>query len=103
MEAAMSLDLGLDTIGAETAVPKAKERKAIIMIDQERDKPNYEYVGVNGKGYQIQRGIEVEVPASVVGVLENAIATRSVTDANGKVVGYQDYHAVPFRVIRWLN
>jgi len=86
--------------GAKSA---KKERRAIIIIDQERDKPNYEFVGVNGKGYQIKRGEEVTVPASVVGVLNNAIATRSVTDVEGRVVGEQNYHAVPFRVVRWLE
>ena len=98
-----TLDLGLDSYVPEAPAAPKKERRAVIMIDQEQGKPNYEYVGVNGKGYQIQRGVEVEVPASVVGVLDNAIATRSVTDPNGKVIGHQDYHAVPYRVIRWLD
>lgn len=98
------MDLGFGAAPNAPVIPEEpKERRAIIVIDQEANKPNYEFVGVNGKGYQIKRGEEVEVPASVVGVLDNAIATRPTTDGSGRIVGHQDYHAVPFRVIRWLD
>lgn len=98
------IDLGLGE-GFSPAAPTAtkKERQAVIFIDQEEGKPNYEFVGVNGKGYQIKRGEEVTVPMSVVGVLNNAIATRSVTDADGRISGTQDYLAVPFRIVRYLD
>ena len=33
------------------------------------------YVGVNGIGFQIQRGVEVTVPEPVLKVLENAVQT----------------------------
>jgi hypothetical protein len=33
------------------------------------------YVGVNGVGYQIQRGVEVTVPEPVLKVLEDAVQT----------------------------
>lgn len=101
-----ALDLGLDNIQPGATPPPAAaatEKKAVIMIDEVAGQPNYEFVGVNGVGYQIKRGVEVEVPLSVVEVLNNAIATRSVTDAEGRVVGESDYHAIPFRVIRYLN
>lgn len=97
------IDLGLDSIEAPpAAVPPQQQRKAVIFIDMEKGYPNYQFVGVNGKGYQIMRGVEVTVPEEVVEVLKNAVATRSVTDGDGRVVGQQDYHAIPYRVIRWL-
>lgn len=34
--------------------------------------PQEQFVGVNGVGYRIKRGVEVEVPASVAEVLRNA-------------------------------
>lgn len=44
------------------------------------------YVGVNGIGFQIQRGVEVEVPLPVLKVLEDAIQTAYVETptADGK-------------------
>lgn len=57
----------------------------VIMIDQEDDKPNYEFIGVhgtkkNGQPFshelQVQRGVEVPVPPSVVYTLRNAVETR---------------------------
>lgn len=46
-----------------------------IIIDEVEGLPGYEYVGVNGEGYQIQRGIPVEVPAKVVEALRKAVTT----------------------------
>lgn len=96
------IDLGLDGIEAPPAAGPQKQRKAVIFIDMEKGQPNFQFVGVNGKGYQIMRGVEVTVPEEVVEVLQNAVATRSVTDEEGRVVGQQDYHAIPYRVLRWL-
>lgn len=38
------------------------------------------FVGVNGKGWRIARGLEVEVPAAVAEVLRNAEAADAVTE-----------------------
>ncbi len=85
----------------EDAAPNSKEDKIAIMIDEVEGMPNYEPVGVNGKIYQIKRGVKVNVPASVVHVLENAIATRTVqsTDqATGELISTaRDYSAIPWR------
>ncbi len=84
------------------AAAKAEERVTIV-IDEEQGKPNFEVVGVNGKVYQIQRGVEVAVPVEVVTVLENAIASRliEVKLPDGRVDRQlRDYQAIPFRVVR---
>lgn len=86
----------------KAAAPKAEARKVII-IDEEEGKPNFETVGVNGKIYQIQRGVEVAVPDSVIHVLENAVADRLVqiqlpdgrTDRQ-----LRSYQSIPFRIVR---
>lgn len=46
-----------------------------IIIDEVEGLPGYEFVGVNGEGFQIQRGVPVSVPARVVEALKNAITT----------------------------
>lgn len=75
-----------------------------IFIDEEKGKPNHEFVGVNGNFFQIKRGVEVEVPEEVVGVLRNSVATRYVptTDPTTGAITLtpQQYYLTPFRVIK---
>ena len=51
---------------------KNTEKKVKIKIPLTRDTSDDVYVGVNGKTYLIKRGEEVEVPESVVEVLNNS-------------------------------
>jgi len=74
-----------------------------IRIEQEHEKENYLPVGHNGKVYQIMRGIPVEVPQCVVDVLNDCIGSKLVDKSDGmggvdKVL--QDYHAIPFSLLR---
>lgn len=48
-----------------------KPKTAKIKLPLTRFEKDDQYVGVNGKTYQIKRGEEVEVPESVKEVLEN--------------------------------
>lgn len=50
---------------------KTTEKTVKIKIPLTRTEKNDVYVAVNGKPYQIQRGKEVEVPASVAEVLQH--------------------------------
>lgn len=61
------------------------------------------FVGVNGVGYQIQRGVEVTVPEPVLKVLEDAVQTVYVArvGADGKTeLKPQPVQAYPFTRIR---
>ena len=59
------------------AIPAAPaEKRYRLVIEEEENALNYVPVGVNGTVYQIMRGIEVEVPQSVLDVLEQARAAR---------------------------
>ncbi len=51
--------------------PRAKIRVHKTGLPNERDV----YVGVNGVGFQIPRGVDVEVPLPVMRVLEDAMQT----------------------------
>jgi len=42
---------------------------------------NFQIVGVNGKMFKVQRGIEVEVPAPVAAVLEDSARAQEDADA----------------------
>jgi hypothetical protein len=77
-----------------------------IVIDEVEGRPNFEVVGINGKVWKIQRGVEAVVPGSVLEVLNNAVAERIVQTHNpqgGVDSRRQKYSAVPFRVMRVIN
>ena len=58
-----------------TANVQKEKRYRIIISEGGEKEPDTAFVGVNGVGYQITRGVEVIVPESVVHVLTNAVQT----------------------------
>lgn len=80
--------------------PPVDERVRII-IDEVPGMSNYEFVGVNGKAYQIKRGVPVLVPIEVVYALEDAVLTQveirrnQITGEREEVV--QNRSAIPWR------
>lgn len=85
-------------------IPKRRMIKINIMKTDrdggDRDVP----VGVNGKLYLIQRGVDVEVPAEVVEVLRNAVETRweQRKDPENPLRSQmirRDTHAYPFSIV----
>jgi hypothetical protein len=84
------------------ALPKVPERKRTIVIDEAEGQSNFEVVGVNGVIHQIQRGIPVEVPESVVHVLRNAVGTRWVQTQNAdgsQGLVPRQYSTIPWRLV----
>ena len=58
--------------GTEPVAPSSEEFMVKIKLFKDDDKYKDDLVvGVNGKVYQIQRGMEVEVPLCVAEVIEN--------------------------------
>lgn len=110
-----------DLIAAST--PPAKKTKALdpeedranwptIFIDFEDGKPNYEYVGVSGTmkdgrpfthSLQVQRGVDVVVPPSVVNMLRTTKQThyhQTADPVTGRQVMHQNDRApLPWRLI----
>lgn len=91
--------------GKKGAAPTAKVDREFytIVIEEEENQLNYVPVGVNGKVYQIMRGVEVEVPRAVLSVLEKSKATRLVKEvgSDGKAIYVErDYATIPYRVLR---
>ena len=54
-----------------TATKQTTEKKVTIKLPLTRSEKEDVYVAVNGMPYQIQRGVNVEVPVSVKEVLEH--------------------------------
>ena len=55
--------------------PNKESRYKIIVNEGGEKEPDFVFVGVNGVGYKLARGVEISVPKSVVHVLENAVQT----------------------------
>lgn len=56
---------------------KTEEKKVKIKLFKDTGKYKDDVtVGLNGKFYRIRRGVEVEVPAGVAEILDNAAAQR---------------------------
>lgn len=63
------------TVQAAQAPETTTEKQETVKIKLFKDNGRYKgdvYVSVNGRRYQIQRGVEVEVPAEVAEVLEHS-------------------------------
>ena len=105
----MSTDMFDDVTNLEPAkeapakikqVKKPSGKVKIILEENDDIPPTGLFVGVNGNGYLIRAGAEVEVPESVVDVLRNAITSMPTLDPqSGQVVGYRDRMRYPFRVL----
>lgn len=90
---------------ANQSQASSKERWAIVIDEANSETENSEvFVQVNGRAYQIQRGVEVHVPPEVVNVLRDAVIGRSeqTFDEFGRPKGIRVREAPrhPFRVIR---
>jgi hypothetical protein len=89
-----------------------RENWPTIIIDFEQGKPNYEFVAAHGTckngdpfgwDMQIQRGVEVKVPPSIVYVLRDARSTHftQVTDPMTGTTSMrrQDRSAIPWSLV----
>ena len=56
----------------EAAKTNEKDNWKTIIVPSVDGEPDEQYVAVNGKGYQIRRGVEVLVPPEVAEVIENS-------------------------------
>lgn len=85
------------------AAPAAKaaveRRTRIVLEDNDMIPPNGQFFGADGKGFMIRPGEEVDVPDSILGILDTAIMSVPVTDGASTVVGYRDRLRFPYRVV----
>lgn len=63
-----------------------KDRQRIIIHDGDETESRDVFVSVNGRAFQIQRGVEVDVPLEVIEVLNNAKKARLIQKPGGENV-----------------
>lgn len=67
---------------AEKTTAKATDDMVTIRLPKARNgEESVVFVGVNGRGWRIQRGVDVKVPAYVAEVLRNAEKAEDINDA----------------------
>lgn len=78
----------------------AEKKRVTIIIPSGETKANQDdvFVGYNGKGYQIKRDVEVDVPADVLEVLRRAKQTIGIQREDGSLE-YRQVLAYPFNVV----
>ncbi len=89
-----------DMGGAKTTSQKASKPARVRIILEESDDipPTGLFVGLNGTGYLLRPGEEVDVPAGVIEVLEQAVmAMPQIDPQTNQVVGWRQRMRYPFR------
>ncbi len=81
-------------------MPTAPKTMRILLEENDNIPPSGLPIGLNGKLVILRAGEEADVPLWVVGVLDNAVGTRSITDNGGQIIAKRDQLAFPYRVIR---
>ncbi|MBI9113137.1 hypothetical protein [Maridesulfovibrio ferrireducens] len=76
-----------------------KLHKIIIPSSAEFDGKKDVFLNANGRRFQIQRDVEVEVPKIVINVLKDAVKTEQVTDEAGRIVGTRNVQRYPFQTL----
>lgn len=96
-------ELGVTPPMAEIHVKKTsgKQKKFVINIPKAAGPSGAEpaFVGIQGVGYYIPRGINVVVPESVVGVLKTAIQTVYEQDPDTAEMIGEDVPTYPFQIV----
>lgn len=101
---------GLESnLGADFGVvPEGIKRVRIQLEENENIPPGGQFFqvgGTDGNGnrflhsYMLRPGEEADVPEDLIEVLNNAVMSTPVLDAQQSVVGYRDRLRYPYRVI----
>lgn len=95
-------DETLQAVAAAEAIPEAKPqpRIKVVLMDNDNIPPGGQFISVDGVPYLLQPGVEADVPANVLDVLDHAVMSVPVTDENKNVIGYSDRLRFPYRVVR---
>lgn len=97
------IDNNIDTPNKDIRPTKkaaaAERRTRIVLEDNDQISPNGQFFGADGKGFMIRPGEEVDVPDSILSILDTAVMSVPVTDGSSSVIGYRDRLRFPYRVV----
>lgn len=85
---------------ADTLKDVKNDYVRIILEESEEIPPIGAYVGVNGKGYLIKPGVEVDVPLEVLHVLNNAVqSTPIINEQTRQIDGWRERLRYSYRLV----
>ena len=84
-----------------TIKPKGMPKTVRIVLEENDGiPPTGQFFGLNGKGYMIRPGEEVNVPKGIIEILDQAVMLAPVMNQQTRqVMGYRDRLRYPYRVI----
>lgn len=101
----LNMDLG-SNLGPEVLAPARvlpnviSDRVKIILEEDDNIPPTGLYVGVNGMGYMLRPGVELNIPRSVLEVLNNAVMSTPVIDpVSRRTVAYRSKRRYSYRMV----
>lgn len=84
----------------KAAPAKAAGTIRIVLEENDEIPPTGLFVGLNGRGYLIRPGEEVDVPRGVAEILSHAVmSTPSIDPSTKQVIGYRERMRYPYRTI----
>jgi hypothetical protein len=88
-------------VNQEVLVKKPQGKKVRIVIEESDDEnaSNEVFVSVQGYAYQIRRGVPVEVPESVLEVLNHAVQTKMIQNMETYEMTYRDVPRYTYRIL----
>jgi hypothetical protein len=79
---------------------KGEKKVKLLIEEQEGDEHTPRvFLSVNGYPYSIRRGSIVEVPESVIGVLDNAIVTKMFQNVDTGEITYKDVSRFNYKIV----
>lgn len=104
--AAPAREYGLDAVRAtvgpscdeSNASTKARWRVVVARAADPREGSEIK-VGVNGRIYQVQRGVAVDLPPEAVLALADAVMSTAIRNADDQIVGWHDAPRLPFQIL----
>lgn len=71
----------IDEVEKKENAPEKEETETVYLFEDDDKYSAPLFVGVNGRFYMVQRGVDVEVPKSVSEIIENSLAQKKVAKA----------------------
>ena len=84
----------------QNALMRGAKRIKIRLEQNKEIPPSGQFIGINGVGYLLVPGVDVEVPEFLLDALDAAVEDVPVLDERGNVAGYQKKTRCPYQIVR---
>lgn len=89
-----------DIVMEQNTLMRGAKRIKIRLEQNKEIPPSGQFIGINGVGYLLVPGVDVEVPEFLLDALDAAVEDVPVLDERGNVAGYQKKTRFPYQIVR---